>query len=76
MTANAPLAAGNRDLRDLNRWAGTAEVAAFLGDTPESVRIRRFRGTGPPYTKHGRLCKYFLADVHRWMLRNLRSASS
>ena len=76
MTANAPLTPDDPDLRDLHRWVGTEGVAAFLGDTPEAVRVRRFRGTGPPYTKQGRLCKYWLPEVHRWMLRNLRSASS
>lgn len=70
MVAEAPSAA--EDLHDLHRWVGTGEVARFLGDSPESVRVRRYRGTGPPYTKQGRLCKYWLIDVHRWMLKNLR----
>ena len=44
------------------------EAAVFLGVTTKTLEARRFKGTGPRYTKHGaRMVRYNVNDLRAWM---------
>jgi Helix-turn-helix domain len=50
--------------------ATTAEVAAFLGNTPKhTLENWRSQGKGPPWRKVGRQVLYSWADVDEWLKR-------
>jgi hypothetical protein len=51
------------------------EVAAEFGDffTENRLRLWRWRGGGPRYSKLGRRCVYRRADVSAWIEANSRS---
>ena len=65
------------DPKVLNRWVSAKEAAAFRGDSsPDVLRLQRYRGTGTRYSRQGRVIKYWLADVHADLCRNLRGGSA
>ncbi|PND54336.1 DNA-binding protein [Mycobacterium sp. ENV421] len=47
----------------------TAEqLAPFLGQTVAALANDRYRGSGPPFIKHGRRIRYLRADVARYLV--------
>lgn len=56
-----------------NTYMTTAEVAALMRTSPETVRYWRHVGKGPGSFKAGRKVLYERADVEKW-LRDLRAA--
>ncbi len=45
----------------------TAELAEYLGISVSCVIAHRVFGTGPAYKKIGRLCRYRISDVEKWI---------
>lgn len=43
------------------------EVAEWIGMSEAWMEQCRFRGTGIPYIKMGRACRYRASDVQRWL---------
>ncbi|MEV4270587.1 MULTISPECIES: helix-turn-helix transcriptional regulator [Micromonospora] len=49
------------------RMASLAEVAEYLGVSPQTLYNWRHKGIGPKSRKVGGLVKYRLADVDAWL---------
>lgn len=48
----------------------TREIAKYLGVSNSYMKQMRLRNCGPKYFKFGRLIRYRLSDVHRWIAKN------
>ncbi len=44
-------------------------LAGWLHTTVAAIHQQRRRGTGPPYSRHGRMVRYWLPDADSWMRR-------
>ena len=55
-----------RDATD-DRLLGAAEVAEHLGVPVNSLKMWRYRKTGPPWLKLGRHVRYRQAALQRWL---------
>ncbi len=60
----------------VDRLLTPSELAARLGVPVPSLAQLRFNGSGPPYVKVGRLCRYRESDVAAWLARNDREGST
>ena len=49
-------------------WMTPAEAAAYVSLTSLALNQRRFTGTGPRYTKVGRLIRYRKNDLDAWLM--------
>jgi hypothetical protein len=56
--------------------ATTAEVAAYLGRKPQTVRWWRATGQGPNYTGQGHGVRYRWADVDAWLNQQTTKTAS
>jgi predicted DNA-binding transcriptional regulator AlpA len=54
-------------VRDNGGLLNEQEVAKWLGIPPGSVRMHRYRKTGPPFARIGRHVRYRAADIARWI---------
>lgn len=52
------------------------EVAELLSVKPQTLATWRMKGIGPRYAKVGRLVRYRLADLERWMEENTVATGS
>ncbi|REJ79725.1 MAG: DNA-binding protein [Acidobacteria bacterium] len=59
-----------------NAFLSTKEAAAFLGVSPRTFENWRLTGSGPRYSKVGRLVRYRLADLEDYVERNARLSTS
>lgn len=50
----------------------STEAAEFLGIKEQSLRARRTRDAGPPFTKNGKKVRYDRAELQRWMDARVR----
>lgn len=48
-------------------YGNTAEVAAYTGYSPKTLRNKRARGEGPKFTGTRTGIRYAWADVDAWM---------
>ena len=55
----------------LGRWISTAEVATFTGVAEKTLCNWRCLGTGPAYSKVGRLIRYWDADVNEFFASHM-----
>jgi len=46
------------------------QAAELLGWTPDTLRLRRFRGQEPEYIKIGRSVRYAPADIEAFIIRS------
>ena len=46
------------------------QAAERLGWTPDTLRLRRFRGQEPPYIKLGRSVRYAPEDIEAFIIRS------
>lgn len=46
------------------------QVAELLGCSTQTLRIARMQGKGLPYVKIGRLCRYRLDEVQKYLDEN------
>ena len=74
--AVAPVISVDPAILNLNRWANSREVADFCGTSVDALRLRRYRGSGPRFSRHGRVIRYWLADVHSYLCEGLREGGS
>ena len=51
-------------------YIGTKDLAKLLGISESAVIAFRSEGTGPDYIKVGRLCRYRISDVEKWIAEN------
>ena len=62
-------------LTDVARWVSPKEAAEIIGISVGGLEMRRQRGVGPPYSKHGsRIVRYRVKDLHSWMEASYVSA--
>lgn len=57
-------------LQTMSLYGDPAEVAQFVGCTPEWLAKQRVAGTGPRFAKVGRKVRYRWADVQAWLDAN------
>jgi len=50
-----------------DRLLDTDEVAEYLGIPSNSLKMWRYRRTGPPWLKLGRHVRYRLTAIERWL---------
>jgi predicted DNA-binding transcriptional regulator AlpA len=50
-----------------DRLLDTDEVAEYLGIPPNSLKMWRYRRTGPPWLKLGRHVRYRLTAIEQWL---------
>lgn len=60
---------GNEHEAPRGRLLTAAEVAEFLGVPVNSLKMWRYRRTGPPWLKVGRHVRYRRGDLERWLDR-------
>ena len=72
----APVISVDPEICNLHRWANSREVADFVGCSVDALRLQRYRGTGPRFTRHGRVVRYWLLDVHSYLCQGLRGGES
>jgi hypothetical protein len=49
-------------------WVSPHGAAKIIGMSVGGLEMRRHRGIGPPYSKHGpRIVRYRVKDLHSWM---------
>jgi hypothetical protein len=54
-----------------------AQAAEFLGVRPSCLEAWRVKGSGPPFLKLGsKLVRYRLADLERWLDKQVRMSTS
>jgi hypothetical protein len=53
-----------------------AEVAGLLGVPVNSLKMWRYRRTGPPWLKLGRHIRYSRRDVEHWLVRQASPLSA
>lgn len=47
------------------------EVAGgYVGRSPRTMQMYRYRGEGPPYIKCGKAVRYSLRDLDAWLLEH------
>ncbi len=51
----------------LSRWHRTKSAAERLNVSEQNLVVHRMRGTGPVYSKVGRICLYDEADLDAWV---------
>ena len=51
------------------------ELAAYLGQSPNTLKDWRYRGVGPRWLKVGKWVKYDPRDVDKWLEGQKRKAS-
>jgi hypothetical protein len=61
---------------NLNRWGTSREVAEFSGCSIDALRLQRYRGTGARFSRHGRVIRYWMADVHEHLCKGLSGGES
>lgn len=54
-------------MRDTRALGDESEVAEFLRVPPGTLRMWRYRGTGPRWSRVGRHIRYRWADVESWL---------
>ena len=52
---------------EAQRWINEKEVANITGIAVQTLRNWRFQQTGPPYCKLGRMVRYSVDDLVRFM---------
>ena len=53
---------------DCTQWVSPKRAAKIIGISVGGLEMRRQRGVGPPYSKHGsRIVRYRVQDLHAWM---------
>lgn len=53
---------------DRPQWVTPKKAAKILGISVSGLEMRRQRGIGPLYSKHGpRIVRYRVKDLHSWM---------
>ena len=53
----------------------TKQAAEYLNISPKTLEKYRYEGGGPHYIKKGRLVRYTLIDLEKW-IENLKYAST
>ncbi len=66
----------SQDLEDRTTTLSPAEAARRLGLKESTLRNMRWRGDGPPFVRVGRLCRYRLVDLDRWLASRVRTSTS
>lgn len=56
----------------MERLLSTPEAAQLLGVAPDTLKVWRWRRTGPPSVRVGRLVRYRSADLDSWLTEGLR----
>ena len=51
----------------------TGDVANRLGVPAKTLEMWRYRGTGPPFVKLGRLVRYVESDLEEWVRSGTRT---
>ena len=54
----------------------TGEAALYLGCSPAALRAWRRSGSGPQFFRAGRLIRYRVQDLDKWIAMHLHPASS
>ena len=78
-TAEAPIEPAipvDPKILNLHRWGTSQEAADFSGSTVDALRLHRYRGTGARFSRHGRIIRYWMMDVHRHLCEGLREGGS
>ena len=57
-------------------FLNTAEAAAWLRLTKNTLEKMRVQGTGPAYRKHGRYVRYHIEDLVEWSHASKRRSTS
>ncbi|WFU14368.1 helix-turn-helix domain-containing protein [Bradyrhizobium sp. CB3481] len=57
-------------------FLNTAEAAAWLRLTKNTLEKMRVNGTGPAYRKHGRYVRYHIEDLIEYSQANKRRSTS
>ena len=61
---------------EVNGLLGLEEAAQFLDVQPATLYAWKYRQFGPPFVKVGRLLKYKLADLERWVDEQTRTPAA
>ncbi len=75
-TPIAPAIPVDSKILNLHRWVGSREASEFSGDSIDALRLKRYRGTGPRFSRDGKVIKYWLADIHDYLCEGLRESGS
>lgn len=60
LTTPEPVDAGDE-------WLSTDAAAELINSSPSTLARWRCDGTGPAYSKHGRIVRYHRDAIHQWM---------
>lgn len=50
-----------------DRWVSDVEAATVLGCSAALLRLWRRQGKGPRFARVGRLCRYSVNDLEKWL---------
>ena len=54
----------------LPQYLKTAEAAAYAHTSKAYLELARYRGTGPPFLKIGRMVRYRRASLDLWLIQH------
>ena len=67
MTVTFMLSTSQTDTASRGRYCTEQKAASYLDVKVSTLRDWRFRGSGPPFSKLGRLVRYDLSALDEWM---------
>ena len=60
--------------RSQAEWLTPASAAKYLDSTPKALESWRRHGTGPAFSRVGRIVRYRKADIDQWLTNARREA--
>jgi excisionase family DNA binding protein len=58
------------------QYLSTQQAAEYIGISPRTLEAMRLSGRGPIYTTAGRLVRYSLMAIDKWLYSNQRRSTS